>query len=85
MSPKSTWDYPGGDTGEEAIDTANMNTFIFGLLLGGGLEMDLGGMKGFAQLVYNLGLSKLNKDVSGSTSTSSVKPNSINIIFGIKL
>ena len=79
MSPKITYDY-AGDTGEEAIETANMNTFIFGLILGGGLEMDLGGMKGFLQLVYNLGLSKLNKEGTGT-----VKPNSINIIFGIKL
>ncbi len=82
MSPKTTWDIEG-ETGEEAIDTANMNTFIFGLILGGGYEMDLGGMKAFVQLAYNLGLSKLNKAVEGSTS--SVKPNSINIIFGIKL
>ena len=79
MSPKFTYDW-AGETGEETIETTNMNTFIFGLLVGGGLEMDLGGMKGFAQIVYNLGLSKLNKEGDGS-----IKPNSINFIFGIKL
>jgi hypothetical protein len=83
LSPKDTWDYGNGDTGEEKIDTANMNTMVFGLVLGGGYEMDFGNMRGFIQLSYNLGLSNLVKNTG--TSTDSIKPNSINIIFGIKL
>ena len=31
MSPKMTWTFDG-EAGEETIDTANMNTFIFGLI-----------------------------------------------------
>jgi hypothetical protein len=84
MSPKTTWSY-NGQSGEDTIDTATMNTFLIGLLLGGGYEMDLGGMKAFISLSYSLGLSKLNKPPAGSTSTDSIKPNSINIIFGVKL
>jgi hypothetical protein len=83
LSPKLTWDWGGGDTGEQAYDTANMNTMIFGLVLGGGYEMDFGNMRGFIQLSYNLGLSNLVKNTG--SSTDSIKPNSINIIFGIKL
>jgi len=83
LSPKITWDWGGGDSGEEKIDTADMNTLVYGLVLGGGYEMDFNGMKGFIQISYNLGLSNLLKNTG--SSTDSVKPNSINIIFGIKL
>jgi len=83
MSPKTSWSFPGGDSGELSIDTANVNTLLFGVLLGAGYEMNLGGLKGFVQLTYNLGLSNMAKNTGGGTSTA--KPNSINIIFGIQL
>jgi hypothetical protein len=82
LSPKWTLDY-NGTSSEGTYDTTNMNTLVFGLVLGGGYEMDFGNMRGFIWLSYNLGLSNLVKNTG--TSTDSIKPNSINIIFGIKL
>lgn len=86
MSPKMTWsftDASGEESGEDTIDTADLNTLLFGLVLGGGYEFDFGGMKVFVQLAYNLGLSNMVKNTGGGES--SAKPNSVNIIFGIKL
>jgi len=79
MSPKYTYTQ-GGTSGEQTISTSDINTFMYGLLLGGGFEFDLGGMKGFLQLAYQLGLANISKD-----TTSTIKPTSINIIFGFKL
>jgi|GEM_PF-2538125 len=79
MSPKMKWE-GDGQSGEETIDSADMNTFQFGVLVGVGYETQLSGMTAFVQLVYNLGLSKFNK-----TGTGTAKPNAINIIGGIRL
>lgn len=86
MSPKLTWSYTdasGSNSGEETIDTAEINTFLFGLVVGGGYDFDFGGMKFFVQISYNLGLSNMAKNAEGGES--SAKPNSINFIFGVRL
>ncbi len=74
MSPKIKYDI-GGETGEEAIETANINTFQLGLVIGAGFETMMGTSKVGIQLAYSLGLSKLNKE-----GDESVKPNGIYIL-----
>jgi uncharacterized protein YraI len=79
LSPKVSYDIQG-QTGEEDVDTANINTFVFGLVFGAGFETSMGTSKVGVQLAYNLGLSKLNKE-----GTDSVKPTGIYILGFIKL
>jgi hypothetical protein len=61
-----------------------MNRFHFGVSLGAGIDLDLGGMVLMVKAGYQLGLSKLNKPVD-STDTSSMKHNAITILAAIKL
>jgi len=79
LSPKITFDI-GGTTGEEDIASENQERLLYGLLLGGGFEFDLGGVGAFIGASYNLGLNNLNK-----TGTTTIKFNAINFIIGLKL
>ena len=82
MSPKVKVQFEGQPEAEEDIPTEDMNTFQYGLVLGGGFEIPMGTNTFAIQIAYSLGLSKLNKPPAGATSTDTVKPNAINI-FGI--
>ena len=79
LSAKTVTD--GGGSTDIMDDT---NTFHFGLSLGAGYEMNLGGMDFLIKLAYQLGLSKLNKSM-GSDDTSAIKHNAITIIGIIKI
>jgi hypothetical protein len=73
MGPKITYDI-GGETGEEDIETANMNTFQMGIVVGAGFEIPMGANTFAIQAAYSLGFTKLNKEGEGTA-----KPNAINI------
>lgn len=60
------------------------NRLHFGVSLGAGIDLDLGGMGLMVKAGYQLGLSKLNKPYD-STDTSSMKHNAITILAAIKL
>ncbi|MGA2587924.1 MAG: outer membrane beta-barrel protein [Candidatus Aminicenantales bacterium] len=60
------------------------NRLHFGVSLGAGIDLDLGGMVLMVKAGYQLGLSKLNKPYD-STDTFSMKHNAITILAAIKL
>jgi len=70
--------------GESTDFMDNVNKFHFGLSLGAGYETNLGAMGFMIKLSYQLGLSKLNKAVD-SSDTSSTKHNAITILAAIKI
>lgn len=61
-----------------------MNRLHFGISLGAGYEMNMGGKILTIKLGYQLGLSKLNKPID-DTDKSSMKHNAITFLLGLKI
>ncbi|MDP2914160.1 MAG: porin family protein [Candidatus Aminicenantes bacterium] len=70
----------------KADDSGNVywNRLHFGVSLGAGIVLDLGGMGLMVKAGYQLGLSKINKPFD-STDTSSLKHNAIIILAAIRI
>jgi hypothetical protein len=69
-----------GTTTEEDV-TDHVNRIVYGLVFGGGVELQAGGMNLLLEARYLLGLSNLIKDADPGTY---MKPTALTIILGVK-
>jgi opacity protein-like surface antigen len=69
-----------GTTTEEDV-TDHVNRIVYGLVFGGGVELQAGGMNLLLEARYLLGLSNLIKDADPGAT---MKPTALTIILGVK-
>jgi opacity protein-like surface antigen len=72
-------DAAGTDT--EVDITDEINRLLYGVVFGGGVEMQVGGMNLLLEARYRIGLSNLIKDAEPGTS---VKATALSILLGVK-
>ncbi|MCX6557516.1 MAG: outer membrane beta-barrel protein [Candidatus Aminicenantes bacterium] len=70
----------GTSTEYDALD--HVNRLIYGLIFGGGVELQSGGINLFLEARYRLGLSNLFKDPTPGTY---IKPTALMFLLGVKL
>jgi len=66
-------------THETAMDPDRIREFLYGLIVGGGYEMTVRGVRMFGELAYKQGLANIKKDEGGP-----LRLNTINLIAGVK-